>query len=280
MPYLRFCCALVACFFLFGCFQTETIIRLKPDGSGVIEEKLLLSKEVLKSLQELAAAFQDEGEKKKDEATKDKQDPVQGMIKDAQKRESQYGPGVTFISAIPLNTETMGGYKATYAFKDINTLKINQNPGKKVDKIGGAQETDVPEENILFRFEKGPVSTLTVTMPKGKEEKKAPSPKKDKPDTGPADPKALEQIKQIFKEMGIRVALEVEGQILKTNATHRKKSEITLVELHFGQLIENKDKFEQLAAAQPKTIQEAKELFKGIEGLKIEMANPVVVEFK
>ena len=83
-----------------------------------------------------------------------------------------------------------------------------------------------------------------------------------------------------FKDMGIRIALEIEGTILKTNATYRKKSEITMVELHFGKLIENKDIFEKIVAAQPKTVEEAKELVKGIEGLKIEMANPLVVEFK
>jgi hypothetical protein len=268
------------CFFLSGCFQTETLIRLKPDGSGVIEEKLLISKEMLKSLQDLAAAFQEEGDKKKEETASKKEDPLQGMIRDAQKKESQYGPGVKFVSAVPLNTETMGGYKAVYRFSDINTLKINQNPGKKVDKMGGGQGPAVPEENILFKLKKGPVSTLTVIMPKGKEEKKTPGPKKETKETGPPDPKALEQMKQIFKDLGFRVALEVEGQIIKTNATHRDKSEITLVELHFGKLIDKPEKFEKLAAIQPKTMEEAKELLKGLEGLKIETANPVVVEFK
>ena len=89
------------------------------------------------------------------------------MIKDARARENQYGPEVKFVSAIPLKTETMGGYKATYAFKDINTLKVNQNPGKKTEKSGGGGHLPAKEENILFKFMKGPVSTLTVTMPKG-----------------------------------------------------------------------------------------------------------------
>ncbi|MEW6187720.1 MAG: hypothetical protein AB1585_18470 [Thermodesulfobacteriota bacterium] len=280
MPYFRICCTLIACFLLSGCFQTETLIRLKADGSGVIEEKLLLSKEMLKSLQEMAEAFQEEGDKKKDEGAKKKEDPLQGMIRDAQKKEGQYGPGVKFVSAVPLTTETMSGYKAIYAFKDINTLKITQNPGKKVDKMGGGQGAAVPEENILFSLKKGPVSTLTITLPKGKEEKKPASPKKEPKETGLVDPKALEQMKQIFKDMGFKVALEVEGQIIKTNATYRNKSEITLMELHFGKLIEKPEKFEQLAAAKPKTMTEAKELLKGIEGLKIETADPVVVEFK
>ena len=34
------------------------------------------------------------------------------------------------------------------------------------------------------------------------------------------------------------------------------------------------------SAAEPKTIEEMKELVKDLQGLKIEMNNPVVVEFK
>ena len=214
------------------------------------------------------------------ETGKEKPDPIQGMIKEARARENQYGPEVKFVSAIPLMTETLGGYKAVYAFKDINKLKINQNPGKKTEK--GADPLPAKEENILFHLSKGPVSTLTVTMPKSrdKEKKEAVGQKKETPETSQTDPQALEQMRKVFKDLGIRIAIEIEGTIIKTNATYRKKSTLTLVELHFGKLIENKDIFEKIVAAQPKTIEEAKELVKGIEGLKIEMANPVVVEFK
>src|SRR4030042_1241214 len=170
MSYFRFIClALAGVFFLFGCFQTETVIRLKPDGSGVIEETLMLSKDLLESFRELAKGFDDEADKTRSEAEKEKLDPIQGMIKEARARESQYGTGVKFISAIPLRTETI-------------------------------------EENILFQFIKGPVSTLTVTMPKKKEEKKAPVQKKEPPDKGQADPdpKAMEQVKTFLKDMGIK----------------------------------------------------------------------------
>lgn len=283
MSYFRFLCLVLGSVFLFGCFQTETVIRLKPDGSGVIEETVLLSNDLLESFQELAKGFEgDEADKTKKEAEKEKQDPIQGMIRDARSKENQYGPEVKFLSAIPLKTETMGGYKATYAFKDINNLKVNQNPGKKIEKSGGGEDIPAREENILFKFKKGPVSTLTVTMAKekNKEEKKNQVSKKEVPEGGEADPRAMEQMKMFLKDMGIRIALEIKGTILKTNATYRKKNEITLVELHFGKLIENKDIFEKIVAAQPKTIEEAKELVKGIEGLKIEMSNPLVVEFK
>ena len=138
MRYFKILCLVICSVFLFGCFQTDTVIRLKPDGSGVIEETFLLSNTFLESFQELSKGFADDDDKTKNEAKIEKQDPVQGMIRDAQSKENQYGHGVKFISAIPLKTETMSGYKAIYAFKDINTLKVNQNPGNKTKKPGAA----------------------------------------------------------------------------------------------------------------------------------------------
>jgi hypothetical protein len=283
MRYFRFLCAVICSVFLFGCFQTDTVIRIKSDGSGVIEETFLLSNSVLESFQELSKGFADDDSNTNKEVEKEKQDPVQGMIKDAQSRENQYGPDVKFVPAIPLKTETMSGYKAIYAFKDINTLKVNQNPGSKTKKPEVGKEKPAEEENILFHFVKGPASTLTVTMPKnkeGKEGKEAQVPRGEVQNKGEADPKAAEMAKKLFKDMGIRIALEIDGTILNTNATYRKKSELTIVDLNFGKLIENKDGFEKIITANPKTIEEAKEMVKGIEGLKMEMTNPIVVEFK
>lgn len=280
MPYFRFLCALIVSLFLFGCFQTDTVIRLKADGSGVIEETFMLSSDLLASFQELSKGFVDDDQNIKNEAAKEKQDPIQEMIKEARSREDKYGPGVKFVSAVPLKTETMGGYKAIYAFKDINTLKVNQNPAKKSEKSAGGEEIPAKEENISFRFIKGPVSTLTVTMPKDDEKKKPPVEKKEASDKSLTDPQAVEQMKLLLKDMGFRIALEIEGTIIKTNATYQKKSEITIVDLQFGKLIGDQKNLEKIMAAQPKTVEEAKELAKGIEGLKIEMTNPLVVEFK
>jgi hypothetical protein len=280
MRYFRFLCVVICSVFLFGCFQTDTVIRIKPDGSGVVEETFLLSNSLMESFQELSKGFADDDSNTNKEVKIEKQDPVQGMIKDAQSRENQYGPDVKFVSAIPLKTETMSGYKAIYAFKDINTLKVNQNPGSKTKKPGAGEENPAKEEIILFKFVKGPVSTLTVTMPKNKEGKEVQVPKGEVQTKGEADPKAAEMAMMLFKDMGIRIALEIDGTILNTNATYRKKSELTIVDLNFGKLIENKDVFEKVIAANPKTIEEAKELIKGIEGLKMEMTNPIVVEFK
>jgi hypothetical protein len=188
---------------------------------------------------------------------------------------------VKFLSATPVKTENMAGYKAFYAFEDINTLRINQNPENKAEKIGGSMEkSHKKEELILFKLVRGPTSTLSVTMPEYKPDKKDQGQSGTNPNKRQTDPQSLEMMKELFKDMVVKVALEIDGTIIKTNATHRNKSELTLVEMHFGRIIENKKVFEKVSAAEPKTIEEMKELVKGLDGLKIEMNNPIVVEFK
>ncbi|MGC1403550.1 MAG: hypothetical protein WA974_11560 [Thermodesulfobacteriota bacterium] len=281
MRYFKFLCAVLSSVFLFGCFQTDTVIHLKPDGSGFIEETFMLSNAVLDSFQNLSKELTVDDSNTKNEGKKESKDPLQGMIEEARSKARQYGPDVEFVSATPVKTETLGGYKALYAFKDINTLRINQNPKDKTGKLGDGQDNSAKkEELILFKLVKGPVSTLTVTMPEHKEDKKNQDQKTKEPIKSPTDPKAEEMMKELFKDMGVKVSLVIDGTIIKTNATYRNKSELTLIEMHFGKIFENKEVFDMVSAAEPKTIEEMKELVKDLKGLKIEMNNPVVVEFK
>jgi hypothetical protein len=281
MRILKLLCALGMMVFLYGCFQTDTVVRVKPDGSGVIEETFLLSKDMLDSVQNLAKELKAEDGKAQSDEKKENQDPLQGMIQEARSKASQYGPDVSFVSATPIKTDTMGGYKAVYAFKDINTIRINQNPENKVGKPGESAEPSAKKDEFIhFKLVKGPVSTLTVTMPKPKEDKKDQTQKDKEPNKSPAAPQATEMMKNLFKELRVRVALDIDGAITKTNATYRNKSELTLFEMQFGKILENKEVFEKVTAAEPKTMEEMKSLVRGLEGLKIEMNNPVVVEFQ
>jgi len=297
MRHLIILCAIMASVLLSGCIQNDTVIHVKTDGSGTIEDTVKLANALIESLQNISKGLAEgvsnanadakdnvkdkDGAKEKDKA--EVQDPIQTMMKDAQSREKQYGPDVKFVSATPVKTETMSGYKAIYAFKDINTLRINQNPENKTGMpADGKDKSKKKEEIISFKFVKGPVSTLTVTMPEtGKDKKPADHVKQDlQKNTGESDPASAEMTKLIFKDMSIRLVLEIEGAIVKTNATYLDKSQLTLIDMHFGKIIENVKAFEKLNAMQPKTIEETKELLKGIEGLKIEMNNPVVVSFQ
>jgi hypothetical protein len=286
--------------FLSGCIQDSIVIHIKPDGSGTIEETSLLSNSMIDIMESLAGGMAGSVNQKGDQDNKDatKSDPnkeekkirdeiLAKLLKDAENRAESFGTKVKFISAKPAKTDTGSGYIAIYAFQDINLVKVNQNPGDKVDlQRADKNESSTKEESLLFKFIKGSPSRLDVIFPSKKDtvDDKSSAPdstkaKEDKAKEG-SDDQSMEMTKKLFQDMKLKISLQFEGTIVNTNATFRDGSTVTLMEMDFGKIMTNAALFKQLSAAKPQSIEETKALLKSVEGLKVETNNPVTVEFK
>jgi len=266
---------------LSGCIQSNTLIRVNPDGSGVVEETVLLSAMLVESMKNFSKKMAEGDSKVKNNDRQEEGDFIQKQIQEAKAKIAAMGPGIKFVSAAPVKTETMSGYKTIYSFDDINKLSINQNPSDKTGKPEDqGDKSKKKKEMLVFSFSKGPVSTLTVRMPGKDDSLNKEKPKTEQNKTPEEEAAAAEMMKMFFKDMAVRIDLEITGAIVKTNATYREKSRITLVDMEFGKIFENKEVFQKLNKAQPKTIEEMKGIVKDIKGLKIELNNPVVVEYR
>lgn len=264
---------------LSGCLQIENVVQLQPDGSGRLEEKVVMSKAALAQIEQMAAGFGDLGGEKKDGK------PAKGFeLMDEEKLKAaaaKMGEGVTFIGARKIDNESGSGFVATYAFTDINKLKLDQNPSDLMPTPGGKKGAAGPAgaktEPVTFKFTKGTPSELTVKMPTP--DLKAAAKQKEQAAAG-MDDMAVQMMQQMFKDMKISMAIEVAGGITETNAEYRDGSRVTLMEMDFNKLLANPEKFKQLAKEKPKTIQESKALMKGIEGVKVETAPEVKIKFQ
>ena len=87
-------------------------------------------------------------------------------------------------------------------------------------------------------------------------------------------------MQQMFKGMKVSLVIEVAGRIVQTNAEYRDASRVTLMEMDFDKVLTNPEKFKALSQAQPKTIEEAKTLIKGTDGIKAETQPAVTVKFQ
>ena len=277
---------------LVGCIQVDTVVKLKPDGSGTIEETVLMSKEFVKQMEMMVTQMAAElgAEEKEGETAKGFDMFNEDELKE---KASALGEGVTYVSGKKVVTGEAEGFHATYAFTDINKLKLNQNPSDKAPSEAGGPAPGAKGEKkelIMFQFTKGPPATLIVKMPSQKPadkpavtEKPAvseePEPEEDE-GMEEQDAAAAEMMKQMFKGMKIAIAIEVEGSIVETNATHREGSRVTLMEIDFGKLIADVEKFEKFAERQPETIEEVKSLMKDLPGIKVELNEQVMIKFK
>ncbi len=265
---LLFIVPLVLC----GCLEVKQNIVVNSDGSGKIIETVMMSKAMLKELNNIFSGLGSEKGKKREKID----------IYDKKKLEAdaaQYGPDVRYVSSKKLSTKTKEGYQVEYAFKDINNLRINQNPGDKGPKTSKDEKSDAKQENIMFKFEKGDPATLVVSFPpmvKPSKEKKQKSVRKDKE----AEKKEMDEMRLMFRDMYIGITVEPAGDIVETDATYRDGNTVTLLEIDFAKLVENEKEFEKFAQKEPETVEETKTLLKNLPGFKVEMNRKVVVKFK
>ena len=261
---------------LSGCLQVEKVVKLNTDGSGTIEETVMMSKAGLAQMQQMAAGFGEAAGKKEGQ-------PAKGFeLMDETKLQAaaeKMGEGVKFVSAKKIETETSSGFVATYAFTDINKVKLDQNPSDALPTPGGVKGGEGPggkkTEPVTFKLTKGSPAELIVKMPAPDMKAGA---KKEQP-AGMED-MAMQMMQQMFKDMKISMAVEVAGAIKETNAEYKDGSRVTLMEMDFNKLLADPEKFKKLAKENPKTLQETKALMKGIDGVKAETAPEVTIKFQ
>ncbi len=264
-----------------ACIQDATVIKLKPDGSGTIEKTTTMTQEMFAQLQEMQKGMGGEPEPGK-EAPKPK-DPF--SEDEAKANAAKMGEGVTFVSYEKVDANGHVGSKAIYAFTDVTKLVLNESPSSPQGEGGGGGD-EKKKDPIKFQFAKGGASsTLTVVFPEMKpKEEPAKPPDPSEPPPPPENPQEdaqkMEQAKMIFKDMRVSIIVEAQGTIVKTNSTYVDGPRVTLLEMDFGQLLENMDKFKEVSKANPKTMEEMKAMLKDVKGFKINPTQQVTIEFK
>lgn len=252
----------LAVLLLAGCLDVDTTITVKPDGSGTVEQTFLMQSDILAMLKSMG------GEQSGDFSLMDREE--------IESNARAMGEGVEVESAEPYQRDGFEGYKAIYSFDDINNLRVNQNPGDSVPDAG-PEEGEGVKEFITFAFNKDSRSTLTINLPQEPGDA-------DGDETGEGvedmpDSQEMDMIKQLYENMQLSMKVAVDGNIRKTNATHRNGSTLTLMEMDFGKIFGSKDTFEKLAKSNPQSLEEIKGIVDDVPGIKVELNETVTVEF-
>ena len=105
----------VALFATGGCIESTTLVRLNTDGSGKVEDTLLMRTDVIQMLMGVSEEMGEE--------------PGEFKLADRAKLEARarkMGEGVTLESVEDIVTENHQGYRALYTFQDINKIQVNE----------------------------------------------------------------------------------------------------------------------------------------------------------
>lgn len=253
---------------LVGCINSSTLVKVKPDGSGTIEQTTLVNTSALKSMMPGGQ-------------TTEKPGSVINKA-DLERQAERMGKGVRLVSAEPASGGGFEGVKAIYAFDDINQVEVNQDPSMSGASDG--QFSSAPPKNespIKFTLTKsGANPVLTIQL-------------QDKPpvsDTAPAgpaggpdmaDPAVMNMMKAMFDGFKVAIDVEVDGSIVNTNAEYVEGSRITLLNMDMGALFADQEKLKALQGkVKPgASLSEVKPYLKDVQGIKID--GPTInVEFK
>ena len=271
MKALKIIVLLVLSLTLMGCFESIVLLRVNKDGSGTIEETVAISDKFM----ELMKSFGGEGEGEEQE-----QVPIDEQ--ELMDKASEMGEGVQYVSAEPVKTERGSGYRAIYSFSDINDVRINQNPGENVSPppMGGEEAAPV-EEWLRFSFSGGRTPTLEIIYPRDIEEELE---QEEESAEGEMDmdsnPEMMEMMRELYRDMHFRIAVEVNGEIVETNASYVDGSTVTLMDIDFAKILEDEEKFKELMNANPETVEEMKELVKDNPGIKVEIEEAIRIRFR
>lgn len=249
--------------FITGCIEYNVKVKVNPDGSGTVRETVVLGKGLVEMLN--AFAEWDEDGEEFDLYNED----------DLRKQEYHYGEGVKFVEGKKINDKGREGYTATYRFNDIRKLKIEDDPDKKVPSDFSMEEA-AEEQPITFSFSEGDYSTLTIHLADDFE----PGDFSFGQDEEDADIENKEVFEDMLEDLRISIKIEVNGDILETNAAYVNDSEITLMEFDMGKILDDPEQFEYLKNKNPQTKDEAKELVEEIPGLKVELETQIDIKFK
>src|SRR5687768_8430089 len=110
-----------------ACFQSETVIRVKADGTGTIEQTNLADKQMIGMAAGMAKQAAQNAGGTGAAGNAPNLDNLGDLFDDAKIREqaSSFGLGVRFVSSAPIAEGGLNGVKAIFAFDDVRLLNLN-----------------------------------------------------------------------------------------------------------------------------------------------------------
>jgi hypothetical protein len=275
MRSIRLLGVLIATFGLTACLNSSTLVKLKPDGSGTVEQTTLMNLAALKGMLPPNAQQQMN------------QGPMMNKA-DLERAAQRMGKGVRLVSTEAVKgANGFEGTKATFAFDDINQIEISQDPNFSGSTDGRmAAPPSKSDSPVKFNFTRnaGGTSTLTINLNDRPMNGATPKPEPpasagDMPDL--TNPMMMNMIKTMFDGFKINIDLEVMGSIVKTNAEYVSGSRLTLLEMDMAALLADEAKLKALQGkiGPGASFSEVKPFLKDIKGIKIDGPS-IRVEFR
>jgi hypothetical protein len=260
-----------------GCIEIKTLITVNNDGSGTIEETVIMSDKVIEMMKSFSTAFTSDSTQQQDFDIFN-----ENSIKD---RAAGFGNGVTYISGEKIQEGSKEGFKALYSFRNLNDVTLSKIPQSQIP----LDITEATAKDYTFKFIKGSPAEIIILLPSSKdsvsndEEARDSSGKLSSADSlngeSNQDSAFTQEALELMKDLQISLVLNTGNSIVETNAAYVNGTEITLFEFDFNKLLNDKEKLQELMKLQSEDYEQIKDVLKDIPGIKVETSEEIRVKF-
>ena len=233
-----------------------TVLKVNGDGDGTIEHSMVFTNAALAQLRQIAM-FAGRGQTF---------DPLSEQ--QARDLASVIGQGVTYVSSKPIVSPNGQGRESTYAFADINQLKIATQPAPPGGATAPGLSSDGDTVSFSLTHEQSGTAVLHIQVPE--------------PNwigsIGTLNASGqLATIKTLLAGARILLAVEPAGALVRTSSPYADGQRVTLLEVDLDEVLKDETLIARLSAA--KTEHEVMEVMKHATGLKINLDREITVEF-
>jgi len=256
-----------------GCLQVDTKVNLNKDGSGTIEETVLMKDAVIQMFKEFAVMF---------DSTKTEEFQ---MFKEEELKTKalNYGEGVDYVSGDKYSIEGYEGYKVVYSFKDINKIKLSPSPDDKMpfgeDMGAEMNEEKAVDDYLKFNFVKGNPSTLIIDFPKPQAEVDSVIEETEAVQDSAFNEDMNDKLTEMFNGLKMNLTINFNDDIDETDASFVNGNEVTVLQVDFSEILKHKDVMDKLQKSKPETMEQFKEAVGDIKGIKIEFKDKITIKF-
>jgi hypothetical protein len=267
MRLLRISLTLLASVGLAGCFQSSTIINVNADGSGTIDERMLLTGAALAQLRAFAAFGGGSGQ------------DVNPISEDqARAAATSMGSGVTYVSSTPITNGDAQGRAIVYAFTDINQVRISEQPPAPGGVTIRAQGVNTADGRaVTFALARQPDGNMLLRIV-------VPTPSAPPVDTAPpggagprSSPQQIAMIKQVLAGAHFLIGVQPSGHLVRTSSPFVAGQRVTLLDLDFDEVTKDEAVASRLQGV--RSVDDAKAALKDVPGVKINFDPEITIEF-
>lgn len=278
----------LAAVLLSACFEYEQVVTVGADGSGSIRESSFIKGPAAAMMRSM-----DEQEKSEDGSL----EVSTGVDTEqtARDRAGSFGEGVRFVSWERISEDEREGTIAVYEFDDVTALRLGTGP-PDMEEPGAMESEDEVEgegdtEGIGFRFERqGAKRVLVAAFDfEGQDEPEEASEATSEGEEG--DPMGemmddmaqgmTEMMKPMLEGMRMRTVVEIDGEVLESDAPVDEGSRVVLMDMDFDTLMadeEGEAKFNALGA--DPSMGEVREALAGMPGITFPATDEVRIVFR